>query len=63
MSNTELKKCPFCGGNADIKNIQKKSLLRGVFNTFYVKCKVCSASAPMKMLREDAAEAWNRRAE
>ena len=53
MSETELRKCPFCGGEAKIV----KS-----FYSIWVKCTCCNASTNGGESEEIAAELWNRRA-
>lgn len=63
----ELKPCPFCGGEAEEKYVKRKKLLAKfrypyVTHVPYICCKVCSASSHVKWTREDAIEAWNRRA-
>lgn len=52
MSETELRKCPFCGGEAKIV----KS-----FYSIWVKCTCCNASTNGGESEEIAAELWNRR--
>ena len=49
---TELKPCPFCGGSAQCTNP----------TTWQVWCAKCGAIGPWKITREEAIEAWNRRA-
>ena len=49
----ELKPCPFCGGEA---------VLGMDFDWFYVYCINCQAQIE-KTYKEEAIEAWNRRAE
>lgn len=49
----ELKKCPFCGGEAEIAG----------YKIFWVICKECTAETKGFDTREEAIEAWNRRAE
>ena len=44
----KLKKCPFCGGEAEI---------------FWVICKECTAETKDFDTKEEAIEAWNRRVE
>ena len=64
----ELKPCPFCGGIADVRYIKRKMRYR-LFNFMdithyaYVKCKICGATTAVKETRENAIEAWNRRAD
>ena len=51
--NEELKPCPFCGGN----NLSVEGI------TFYwVECTDCNASIAGNETKEEAVEAWNRRA-
>ena len=52
----ELKPCPFCGGKA---NIMRFSIISGA----YCFCMGCHVKMPNSLTREDAIEAWNRRAE
>lgn len=49
---TELKPCPFCGGEAKV--IESKGL-------YWVACMKCCASADVIDDRDKAIEAWNRR--
>lgn len=51
----EIKKCPFCGGNA-IKVMSED------LHIFYVACDDCKAMTDVFFTNiEDAIEAWNRR--
>ena len=62
---TELKPCPFCGGDAELGHTDITSEYG---ETSFVFCKKCSANG--KMIRKSfkhssdelAIEAWNRRA-
>lgn len=47
----ELKKCPFCGGEAEIVE----------YTIFWVTCKECAAETKDFDTKEEAIEAWNRR--
>jgi len=64
--STELKSCPFCGGEAFI-NTPIKYLVDGelVPAAYYVNCKKCKASngSCYGEGAEEAIEAWNRRIE
>ena len=51
----ELKRCPFCGGKADISKLIE---LRGTS----VYCTRCSVSTKIYYTTEKAVDAWNRRA-
>ena len=53
----ELKPCPFCGGKA---GIMRYSHIKKVSFCFCTSCKV---KMPNMLTREEAIEAWNRRAE
>lgn len=61
MSNIEIKKCPFCGGKAEINFKEDYSTHR----FYWVECCKCDArtsdfeDAPGK---EEAVSSWNRRA-
>ena len=60
MQETELKPCPFCGGEA---RLQRKVV------GYYVICKKCGCRtpyyqyqyAPIEVKKQEAIEAWNRR--
>ncbi len=49
---TELKTCPFCGGEAE---------MNGIKTLFHIRCKHCGAATGLFIDKEVAAEAWNRR--
>ena len=59
---SELKRCPFCGGEARLQKINKHG-------AYYVICKTCGCRTPKYQHRftskeerqEDAIEAWNTR--
>ena len=61
---TELKPCPFCGGNAKLVEYW----LKGVCNTkhFFVQCKQCGVRKDNHhngyKTREKAIDGWNERA-
>ena len=53
---TELKHCPFCGGEANI------DCGNGIYKRYYIYCTKCGTRHPSRLTREKAIEAWNRRA-
>jgi len=64
MKTPDLKPCPFCGSRAHVAQLKQKAVDR-----FFVKCanSLCIASEHWIFGRfyfrmEDAAKAWNRRA-
>jgi len=61
-----LKPCPFCGKQPVYKNFNRKYIFWGKFVDFDLKCKnkLCHMRIELKrvMSKEEAAEAWNRRA-
>ena len=52
---TELKPCPFCGGEANVEE--------AYMNIFVVACSGCSVITAIYNNAEKAIEAWNRRVE
>ena len=54
---TELRKCPFCGGEA------KVTLILGHYTVACTNCMACILGSPYEMDREPdtAIEAWNKR--
>lgn len=62
MSNTELKRCPFCGGEVVEHHACSEEL--GVDYGYRFFCKnQCCMQVKFYRTKEEAAEAWNRRAE
>ena len=57
---TEVKKCPFCGGEAQVYSDTIDAL--GDFTVWRVQCYQCRAIIQRKT-REKAITDWNRRAE
>lgn len=51
---TELKPCPFCGGEK-IKAVHGKWM-------WWCKCGECGAESAIRNTKAEAIEAWNRRA-
>lgn len=56
MSNTELKPCPFCGGEA----IKSTFSWGNISDEYTIECTVCRARTTVLKL-EQAIEVWNRR--
>lgn len=56
----ELKKCPFCGGEAELSI--KHGFKREVIAAF-VYCTKCGVGTLSYALTKSAKEAWNRRSE
>ena len=52
----ELKPCPFCGGT-------QLTIISVYGEDCYVNCDACTTCGPSGETREEAIEAWNRRAE
>lgn len=52
---SELKPCPFCGGEAYVSN--------GVPRLWYVHCPECIIDGPINNTEAKAIEAWNHRAQ
>ena len=57
MSNIEILRCPFCGGEASINSFTAKSDYVG----YVVKCYNCASSGKSCSTPEGAIKAWNRR--
>lgn len=63
---TELRPCPFCGGEAEINFVPpfvhprngRKGLER-----WQIFCDSCGVFTPGMLTKEEAIEAWNRRVE
>ena len=65
-----LSNCPFCGGEAELKEIDYDPNWQPTFYdpdsggdapTYVVNCKKCSASTLYKYNKKDAMNAWNNR--
>lgn len=51
---TELKRCPFCGGEATVEDCG--------FHLYFVRCKKCSINQDKLFAQKcDAVKAWNTR--
>ena len=51
---TELKPCPFCGGEAEI-------FVSDITDRALVYCRGCDAQIKMQQNEQEAIEAWNKR--
>ena len=51
---TELRKCPFCGGKAEV-------WVSDVTDRAIVYCTVCDAQIRIRPNEQEAIEAWNKR--
>ena len=61
---TELKPCPFCGGNAKTREfLSITGLTLKQKKVYYVECVVCRIRTMVELGADVAIEAWNRRAE
>lgn len=59
---SELKKCPFCGGEAKAISYDPYDGYQGYLTVWLIACKKCTAMLQRKT-KEQAIEAWNRRTE
>jgi len=57
-----LKKCPFCGSEADRQKKEYRSATGERRDYFAVWCKGCKASTTWYSTKSHAVDAWNRRA-
>ena len=55
----QLKKCPFCGGKAEMMN----GAALFAPDDYWVRCKDCEAETDVYGTTVEAADAWNMRAE
>ena len=58
----ELKPCPFCGGEAFAVNFTY-AITEGHWKMWSVDCPKCRCQSGDFVTKEEAIEAWNRRAE
>jgi Lar family restriction alleviation protein len=61
MKETELKPCPFCGGEAEYKTFTTGRILK--FTAHYIACSVCGCQTNVQFTNKEAATKWNRRAD
>lgn len=60
---TELKPCPFCGGEATVRYYYGWNKYVGNIPIFYVQCTICGFNTTEAGIEDKAIEAWNRGAE
>ena len=58
MKKNKLKKCPFCGGEA----IESAFSWGNITDEYTIQCTICGVRTTV-LKKEEAIEAWNRRAE
>lgn len=58
---TELKPCPFCGGEANIVKRKFKSGFYPSGGTYYVHCKNCFITTQPRRTQKYVIKIWNRR--
>ena len=63
IDKSELKPCPFCGGEARIKPFVSKRLFTKGMKVYEVQCTSCDCRTPLCYTSEVAEMRWNRRAE
>ena len=56
----KLKPCPFCGGEAELVDIDPAGML-GTYDPITVHCKECECNTNWFSEEWEAIEAWNRR--
>ena len=60
---SELKPCPFCGGEAILKHHATRELFRKQLQYSYVQCCTCNIRTEIVHTDAEAIIKWNRRAE
>jgi len=58
--NTEIKSCPFCGGEGRVA-FDDEPCYHGSSGLYFVVCKDCNARATSKNNEEEAISVWNKR--
>ena len=60
VEQQELKRCPFCGGEADVDTCYSNN---GFFatKTYKVFCQDCLCQTDEEYIKDKAIEAWNKR--
>ena len=57
----ELKPCPFCGGDAKLKEFCMRIRMFKQKKYYYAECSLCGVRTSAKSDAEESIEAWNRR--
>ena len=73
MENRELKPCPFCGGEAEVKvcdgaghyytNVGTEMFYGRQMTCCLIRCNKCGVKTKAYLTRRGVFNAWNRRAE
>lgn len=63
IKEVELKPCPFCGGKAELHSWHKPECMAKDEIRAEVWCNDCPATVGTYLTKEEAVEAWNRRAD
>lgn len=58
-----LKSCPFCSGPVEVAFATIRTTRQPDRGIYHVVCHACEAEGPSRATRQEAAEAWDRRAE
>jgi Lar family restriction alleviation protein len=58
MIESEMSRCPFCGGN---EAEMLEELVEDGWLVFYLGCRICGAHGPHSKNQEQADESWNKR--
>ena len=59
----KLKPCPFCGGEARVREFRTyKEECHGIMPKYYIQCNLCTVDRPQTHWdKRDAIAEWNRR--
>lgn len=69
---TKLKPCPFCGGEAEVGQVEHSAGMDGYFTNWFIRCQKCGANIERaaddyygrkSFPAGEVMEIWNRRAE
>jgi len=59
---SELKPCPFCGGEAKTTKYKESFLLPEKIDCYMTMCRNCGCGTSFESIESKAFAAWNRRA-